>query len=58
MVNVIGVPVQLTPPLVITGVTVIVAVTGTDVLFIAINEAMFPLPLAANPIEGVLFIQL
>ena len=58
MVNVIGVPVQLTPPLVITGVTVIVAVTAADVLFIAVNDAMLPLPLAARPIDGVLFTQL
>ena len=58
MVNVIGVPVQLTPPFVITGVTVITAVTGADVALVAIKDEMFPLPLAANPIEAVLFTQL
>ena len=58
MVNVMGVPVQLKPALVITGVTVIVAVTAKDVLFIAVNDAIFPLPFAAKPIDGVLFTQL
>jgi hypothetical protein len=35
-----------------------VAVTGAVVLFTAVNELMFPVPLAARPIEGVLFAQL
>jgi hypothetical protein len=34
------------------GVTVTVAVTGDEVLFTAINEAISPVPLAANPIVG------
>ena len=58
IVNVMGVPVQDTPPFVITGVTVIIAVTGADVALVAINDEMFPLPFAAKPIDGVLFTQL
>jgi hypothetical protein len=58
MVNVIVVPVQLTPAFVYVGVTITVAVTGAVVLFTAVNELMFPLPLAAKPMEGVLFAQL
>jgi hypothetical protein len=58
MVNVMVVPVQLTPALVYVGVTTMVAVTGAVVLFTAVNELIFPVPLAAKPIEGVLFAQL
>ena len=58
MVNVLAVPGQLTPLFVKVGVTVMVAVTADDVALVAIKEAIFPLPLAANPIDGVLFIQL
>lgn len=43
---------------VVTGVTVIVAVTGALVRLIALKDAMLPLPLAARPIDGVLFTQL
>ena len=39
------------------GVTVMVAVIGEVVLFNATNEAMFPLPDEAKPIEGVLLVQ-
>jgi hypothetical protein len=53
-----GVPLQVTPPLVYAGVTVIVAVTGEVPVLTAVNEAMSPFPLANNPIEGVLFVQL
>jgi hypothetical protein len=35
-----------------------VAVTGAVVLFTAVNELIFPVPLAAKPIDGVLFAQL
>jgi hypothetical protein len=56
MVKVLGVPGQEVPPLVITGVTVMVAVIGAIVKLLAVNE-MFPVPLAANPIEGSLFVQ-
>ena len=58
MVNVVGAPVQVAPPFVYDGVTVIVAVTGAFVALVALNDAMFPLPLAARPMEGVLFVQL
>ena len=58
IVNVVAVPAQLTPALVYVGVTMIVAVSGAVVALIAVKEAMFPLPLAANPIDGVLFTQL
>lgn len=40
------------------GVTVIVAVTGEGVEFTAIKEGTEPLPEAAKPILGELFIQL
>ena len=40
------------------GVTVIVAVTAVVPAFVALNEAILPVPLAANPIDGVLFTQL
>ena len=58
MVNVLAVPAQLTPAFVNIGLTVMVAVTADDVALVAIKDAMFPLPLAANPIDGVLFTQL
>ena len=40
------------------GVTVIVAVTGTKPVLMALKEAIFPEPAAANPMDGVLFVQL
>ena len=58
IVNVVEVPVQGTPAFVITGVTVMVAVIGADVTLLDTNDAMLPLPLAAKPIDGVLFTQL
>ena len=58
MLNVVEVPTQLTPPLVKVGVTVIVATIGAVVLLVATNVGMFPVPLAAIPIEGALFVQL
>ena len=36
----------------------IVAVTGTLVAFKAVKLAILPVPLAANPIDGLLFVQL
>ena len=57
-VAVIGVPLQVTPPLVNAGVTVIVAVTGAEVTLVAVKLAISPAPLAASPIDGVLFVQL
>ena len=58
MANVMGVPTQATAPLVIVGVTVMVAVTGAAVALVATNDAIFPAPVAASPIDGVLFTQL
>jgi hypothetical protein len=57
IVNVFAVPVQLTPPLVNVGVTVIVATTGDVPAFVALKAAIDdPEPLAARPIEGVLLV--
>ena len=52
MVNVLGGPEQPSA----TGVTVIVATTGIVPVLIALNDAIFPVPLAPNPIEVVLFV--
>jgi len=40
------------------GVTAIVAITGVVPVFVAVNEAIFPVPLAASPIEVALLVQL
>jgi len=40
------------------GITVMVATRGVAPVFVAVKDAMFPAPLAARPIEGVLFVQL
>ena len=53
-----AVPTQVTPPLVYDGVTVTVATTGAVPVFTAVKEAMFPVPVAARPIEAVVFVQL
>jgi len=53
IVNVSGVPVHALAE----GVTVMVAVTGVVPVFVAVNEFMFPFPLAANPMDGVLLVQ-
>jgi hypothetical protein len=58
IVKVLGEPVQLEPPLVNVGVTVIVAITGELTLLIAAKEVISPLPEATKPMEGVLFVQL
>ena len=55
MVNIMGVPLQFVP---FNGVTVIVAVIGLLVLFIALNEGILPVPLAAKPMPGVSLTQL
>ena len=52
MVKVKAVPVQLLA----VGVTVMVAVTGVSVAFVAVNELIFPVPLAAKPIEVLLLV--
>jgi hypothetical protein len=54
IVNICGGPVQPFAD----GVTVIVAITGTVPVLIAVKAGIFPIPLAANPIEGLLFVQL
>ena len=54
MVNVTGVPLH---PFA-TGVTVIVAVTGVVPVLVAVNAAIFPVPLAPRPIDVLLFVQL
>ena len=40
------------------GVIVIVDVTGSTVLFVPENDGVFPVPLAASPIDGSVFVQL
>ena len=40
------------------GVTVMVAVTGVVPVLIAVKAAILPVPLAASPIAGLLFVQL
>jgi hypothetical protein len=57
MVNDCDGPVQLTVFPVYIGVTVIVAVTGTKPVFIAVNGFIALLPLAESPIVGLLFTQ-
>ena len=54
IVNIRGVPLQPFAD----GVTVIVATTGLPVEFVAVKAAISPVPLAAKPILGVLFVQL
>ena len=63
IVNVFDVPGHTTLPLVFTGVTVIVAVTGDGPVFTATKEGMIGFatgaePLPANPIDVLLFVQL
>ncbi len=57
-VNVMGVPVQVLPPLEYWGVTVMVATTGVDPLFLAEKEGMLPVPEAPSPMVVLLFVQL
>lgn len=54
IVNVVGLPVQLFD----VPCTVIVAVTGVLPLLMAVKDGMEPLPVAANPIDGSLLVQL
>jgi hypothetical protein len=56
MVKVFEGPVQLTDPFVKVGVTVIVAVTGVVPLFVAVKDAILPLPLAAKPMLVLSFV--
>ena len=57
MVNVLVGPVHPTPPLVKVGVTTMVATTGAVPAFVAENAAMFPVPVAARPMPGAVFVQ-
>ena len=50
-------PIQLTPPFVKVGVTSIVATEGIKPVLVAVNDEMFPTPLAPNPIAVLLFVQ-
>ena len=38
------------------GVIVIVAVIGANPVFVAVKEDIFPVPLAANPMDGFEFV--
>ena len=57
IVNVFDGPLQLVPPLAKVGVTVMVATTGAVPVLMPVNDAMFPLPEAASPIDGVSLVQ-
>jgi hypothetical protein len=57
MVNVVGIPAQLNPFTKV-GVTVMVATTGAVVVLIAMKVGKLPIPFAARPIDGALFVQL
>ena len=57
MVKVLVGPAQLISPLVIVGVTTMVATMGEEPVFTAMNEAILPEPVAARPIDGVLLVQ-
>ena len=57
IVNVTGLPVQLTPALVNVGVTVTVATTGALVGFVATKAPILPMPLEARPMLVLLFVQ-
>lgn len=55
--NVLEGPGQLVPPLMKTGVTVIVPVMGKVVVFVAVND-ISPLPDAGSPMPALLLVQL
>ena len=54
MVKLTGVPTQPAAD----GVTVMVALMGAPVALVAVKLAIFPVPLAANPMAVLLFVQL
>ena len=58
IVNILAVPVQVTPPLLYTGVTVMVAVCIVVPVLVAIKLAILPVPAAANPIVVLVLVQL
>ena len=39
-----------------TGVTVILAVTGTPLILLAMKEGILPVPLAERPMDGLSFV--
>lgn len=53
MVKLTDAPVQITPPLLKVGVTVMVATIGNGVAFLATKDGMLPVPLLFNPIFGL-----
>jgi hypothetical protein len=57
MIKVCDAPVQVIPPLLYTGVTVMIAVIGANPVLMAVNGGIFPVPLAANPMDGALLTQ-
>lgn len=57
IVKVIGVPLQLLV-LVNIGVTVTVVTTGAFPVLVAVKEAIFPVPEAANPMDVIVLVQL
>ena len=57
IINCFVVPLQELLPITIVGVTIIVAFKIAVPLFIAVNEGISPVPEAANPIEGLEFVQ-
>jgi hypothetical protein len=58
MLNVCVEPGQLRPANVYTGVTVILDTAAVVPVFVTLNAAIFPLPLAASPVEVLLLAQL
>ena len=58
MLKLLVVPVQVPPPFVYDGVTVMVAVTGTADAFVAVNARILPEPLDDRPMEVVVLFQL
>ena len=51
-------PGQVVPPLVKRGVTAIFASCGPEVVLVAVNEGIFPVPLEASPMELLSLVQL
>ncbi len=58
MVKTTGTPVQVIPPLVTEGITVMVATTGALPVLVAVKVPILPVPLAANPMDVCEFVQL
>ena len=52
------VPLQVSPPFVKDGVTVIKLEIGEFVEFVAVNAAIFPVPFAPKPVVVFVFVQL